>query len=259
MADARTEALEGRGTSVVVAKWRSAKRLVAGIGGGVIGGGLILLSVAVPASAGAPSSTAQAKAHLLTLSAMPRGWVVEKGTASSGGGMWGGSDGLKGLDQLAACIGVPTSIIADNLPGSTGPYYRNKDDSLEVQDSVSVFASTGAARTQLASLANPKTPGCMADFMNGVGKTQYQKGIGKDATIGTIVVTPLTAQAFGRGVVGMVMRLPITYKGVTVNSQLIFANAIKGRLGQSLSYNSYGRTFPSSLAKRLDSAALSHL
>jgi hypothetical protein len=244
---------------VIVEESRIAKRLVAGLCTGVLAAGLILLSAAVSADAGTPSSAAQAKTHLLTLAALPRGWVVEKGTASSGGGMWGGSDGVKGLDQLASCIGVPTSIINDNLPGSTGPYYRNSDDSLEVEDSVSVFASAGAARTELASLANPKTPGCMADFMNGVGKAQYQKGIGKGATIGTIAVTPLTAQEFGRGVVGMVMSLPITYKGVTVNSQLIFANAIKGHLGQSLSFNAYGRTFPSSLAKRLDAAALSHL
>lgn len=225
----------------------------------VLAAALSLGSVAAPAGAGTPSSTDQAKTHLLVLSDMPHGWVTEKGRGSGpGGGMWGASS-LPGLSALASCIGVPASVINENLPGFTGPYYRNKDQSLEVEDTVSVFSSISQARTELASIANNKTAGCMADFMNGAGKPYFEKELGKGESEGTVTVTPVTSERFGPGVVGFVMSIPVTYKGVTESSQIAFVNALKGRVGQTIDYNSYGFTLPTSLIKHLDSVALRRL
>jgi hypothetical protein len=81
----------------------------------------------------------------------------------------------------------------------------------------------------------------------------------KAESIGTITVTPLDPHLYGPGVAGVVMSLPIAYQGVTVNTQLISVNATKGRLGQSITYNSYGLPFPASLAKHLTSVALGRL
>lgn len=234
---------------------RGARRLTGGIGVGVIAVGLFLSAAGVPAGAGTSSNVAQAKNHLLVLSDLPKGWTTEKGTGGSGGG----SGGLPGGSQLAACIGVPASVINDNSPSSTSPYYQNKDQSLEVQDSVSVFPSASYARTQLAAMANPKTPGCVAAYMNGPGKASFESQFAKGETAGTVTVTPLDPKLYGSGVVGVVMSLPITYQGVTVPTQIISVNATRGRLGQSITYNSYNVPFPASLAKHLDSIALGRL
>ncbi len=235
---------------------RSARRLMGGIGAAVIAVGLLLSAAGAPAGAGTSSSVAQAKKHLLVLSELPKGWTVEKGTGGSGGGSGGFPDGGR---QVAACIGVPASFINDDSPGFTSPYYENKDQSLEVQDSISVFPSASYGRTELAAMANPKAPGCLAAYLNGPGKPLLEAQGTKGETIGTVTVTPLDPKVYGPGVVGVVMSLPVTYKGVTVGTQIINVNAIKGRLGQSISYNSYDRSFPAWLAKHLDSIALGHL
>ncbi|HEY1829831.1 MAG TPA: hypothetical protein VGG38_06255 [Acidimicrobiales bacterium] len=195
---------------------------------------------------------AQAKKHLLVLSDLPKEWSVEKGTSGSGG-----SGGFPGGSQLASCIGVPASVINDNSPSSTGPYYQNKGQTLEVQDSVTVFPSASYARTEFAAMANPKTPGCMATLMNGPGKSAF--GAQKGETVGTITVTSLAPKVYGPDVVGIVMNLPITYEGVTMPTQLISVNGVRGRFGQSITYDSYGIDFPGSLAKHLDSVALHRL
>ena len=72
-------------------------------------------------------------------------------------------------------------------------------------------------------------------------------------------MTPLDPHVYGPGVAGVVINLPVTYQGVTVSTQLVSVNATKGRLGQSITYNSYGPAFPASLAKHLTSVALGRL
>jgi hypothetical protein len=238
----------------VVRGWRNAGRPFGAIGVGAITVGLVVSATDAPAVAGTPSNVAQAKNHLLVLSDMPRGWTAEKGSGGSSG-----SGAFPGGSQLAACIGVPASIVNDDSPTANGPYYQNKAQSLEVQDSVSVFPSTTHGRTELAAMANPKTPGCVASFMNGPGKSSLETHSGKGETIGAITVTPLDPKVYGAGVAGFVVNLPVTYQGVTVPTRIISVNAVKGRLGQSITYNSYGNPFPTSLAKHLDSIALGRL
>jgi hypothetical protein len=219
---------------------------------GLFAVGLFVSTVSAPLGASTSSSVAQAKKHLLVLSDLPKGWSVEKGTSGSGG-----SGSFPEGSQLASCIGVPASVINDNSPSSTGPYYQNKGQTLEVQDSVTVFPSASYARIQFAAMANPKTPGCMATFMNGPGKSEF--GAQKGETVGTITVTSLSPKVYGPDVVGIVMNLPVTYEGVTVPTQLISVNAVRGRFGQTITYDSYGIAFPGSLAKHLDSVALHRL
>ena len=236
-------------------RFGGAGRLVGLGGAGAIAAGLCLSALSAPAGAGTSPSVAQAKTHLLVRSDLPKGWTAEKGTGGSGGS----SGGLPGGSTLAACIGVPASVIADDSPSADGPYYQSKDQSLEVQDSVTVFPSAAYARTELAAMGNPKTPGCVAAYMNGPGKSLFASKGGKGATVGTVTVTPLTSQEFGPGVVGIVMSVPVTYQGVSVNTQIISVNAVKGRLGQSITYDAYGNPFPASLATHLDAVALGRL
>jgi hypothetical protein len=236
-------------------RWRGPR----GLGGVIACGlaaGLFLLAAGAPAGAGTSSSVAQAKKHLLVLSDLPRGWKVEKGTGGSGGpgGLPQGA-----AAQVASCIGVPKSVIDDNSPNATGPYYKNKDASLEVQDSVSLFPSPSYARTQLSWVANPKTPGCLAAWLNGPGKSLIQAQAEKGETFENMTAAPLNAKVYGSHVTGFVLNLPVVYKGITVPTEMISVYAIRGRLGQNITYNAYGDSFPTALAKHLDAVALNHL
>ena len=231
------------------------RRTVIGAGTAAMAAALLLSTLASAAGAAANPSLAQAKKYLLVLSDMPKGWTPEKNTGGSGSG----SSGLPGGSQLAACIGVPASVVNDNSPSTSSPYYQNKDQSLEVQDSITVYRSSSYAHTQFAAMNNAKTPSCVAAYMNGPGKSAITAQGEKGETVGTATVTALDPHVYGAGVTGIVMNIPITFQGVTVATQIISVNAIKGKIGQSITYNSYGPTFPHSLAKHLTSVALSRL
>jgi hypothetical protein len=205
------------------------------------------------AGASAASSKAQAKKLLLTLSDMPKGWKREKG---NGGG---GSSNFPGASQLASCIGVPAGLISSNPPEADSPYYENKSESLEVQDSVSVFPSAKRAEADYNALANAKTPACMTTLMNGSFKAQILGSAGEGATVGTITVTRADPADFAPGSTGLVMSLPISEQGVSLTAVITAVYYIKGKFGQEVDFNSYGPAFPTSLAQSLTATALHRL
>jgi hypothetical protein len=205
------------------------------------------------AGASAVSSKAQAKKLLLTLSDMPKGWKREKG---NGGG---GSSNFPGASQLASCIGVPAGLITSNPPEADSPYYENKSESLEVQDSVSVFPSAKGAEADYNALANAKTPACMTTLMNGSFKSQILSSAGKGATVGTITVTRADPADFAPGGTGLVMSLPISEQGVSLTAVLTVVYYVKGKLGQQIDFDSYGPAFPASIAESLTATALHRL
>jgi hypothetical protein len=139
------------------------------------------------------------------------------------------------------------------------PYYENKSGSLEVQDSVSIFPSAKAASEAFDTLANTKTPACMTTLMNGSFKAQIIGSAGKGATVGTITVTRADTADFAPGSTGLVMSLPITVQGISVDASLTAVYYVKGKLGQQIDFNSYGPVFPASLAESLSAAALHRL
>ena len=214
----------------------------------------VLLGPQMMAAASSPaSSRAEAKKLLLTLHDMPKGWKTEPG--SSGGS----SNTFPGASQLASCIGVPASLVNSNPPQSVSPYFENKSGLLEVQDTVSVFPSAKTAAANFSALNNAKTPGCMTTLMNGPLKAQILASAGKGATLGTITVTKANLSGFPAGASGIVMSLPITDQGASINAILTAVYYRKGKLGQEIDFNSYGPTFPVSLAKSLTSTALHRL
>jgi hypothetical protein len=236
-------------TSVRAARARTANAIVIVL----LVVGLILGTQVAGAGASATSSKAQAKKLLLVLSDMPKGWKKEKGSGGSG------SSNFPGATQLASCIGVPASLITSNPPEVDSPYYENKGGSLEVQDSVSVFPSAKAATADFNALANAKTPGCMGTLMNGAFKAQILASAGKGATVGTITVTRADPAGFAGGSTGLVMTLPISEQGVSLNAVITAVYYIKGKYGQEIDFNSYGPAFPASLANSMTATALHRL
>jgi hypothetical protein len=205
------------------------------------------------AGASTASNKAQAKKLLLVLADMPKGWKKEKGSGGSG------SSSLPGATLLASCIGVPSTLISSNPPEVDSPYYENKSGSLEVQDSVSIFPSAKAASEAFDAMANTKTPACMTTIMNGSFKAQIIGSAGKGATVGTITVTRADTAGFAPGSTGLVMSLPITVQGISVDASLTAVYYVKGKLGQQIDFNSYGPVFPTSLAESLSATALHRL
>jgi hypothetical protein len=219
----------------------------------LLAAGLALGTQVTGAGASTASNKAQAKKLLLVLADMPKGWKKEKGSGGSG------SSSLPGATLLASCIGVPSTLISSNPPEVDSPYYENKSGSLEVQDSVSIFPSAKAASEAFDALANTKTPACMSTLMNGSFKAQIIGSAGKGATVGTITVTRADTAGFAPGSTGLVVSLPITVQGISVDASLTSVYYIKGKLGQQIDFNSYGPVFPTSLAESLSATALHRL
>jgi hypothetical protein len=229
-------------------QWR--RSAWAGLGAGLA---LATLSSTVPlAAAGAGSSPRQLQqAHraLLVLSDMPGGWTSKKSSNPNSN---------VGDAQLAHCIGVPTSLIAENPPSAYSPQFQNRSGSLTVNDQVTVFPSAKNAAAELATVANPKTPGCMTQLASGPLKTKLFGKTPAGVTLGTPLVSPTDRSAFP-GTAGFSMSVPISGHGVTVNVTVTELFAVKGRLGQQITFTSSGEPFSIGLQQHLAAVALRRL
>jgi hypothetical protein len=215
----------------------------------VLASGLLLCAVAGAAGASASQQKAQAQKTLLVLSDMPKGWTGVKHSSSGGGN-------FPGAKQLASCIGVPSNLITSNEPQVNSPNFTSKDQTLEVDDNVSIFHSSKVANTQYAAISNAKTPACMASLMNGSFKSQIVSGAPKGTSVGTISVVHAASQ---KGTTAFAVGASITSGGVTLKLNMIMVFFIKGQLGEQVTYYGYGIVFPASLASHLTSVAVGRI
>jgi hypothetical protein len=204
--------------------------------------------------AGAASSqavtTAQAKTHLLVVSDLPKGWSKESGTANTQNGAYPAGSGY--VSCLGAAANVPTTV----PPETDTPYYQNKDGSLEIQDAISVFKTSSAAKSSFAALANPAYAACLTNALNAYLKSNPPKG----GTLGTLTVSPPIGTKFGAHTNGYVVETPITTQGqqVALTSTTVFF--LKGTLGQQLTFNDYNAgtssaAFPPATIKKMVAVA----
>jgi hypothetical protein len=220
-----------------------------------LGAGLVLAmlsSTVLPSAAGARSPQRELqKAHkaLLVLSDMPAGWTSKKSFNPNSN---------VGDAQLAHCIGVPTSLIAENPPSASSPEFQNRSRSLTVNDQVTVFPSAKNAAAELATVANPKTPGCMTQLAAGPFKAKLFGKTPAGVTLGTILVSATDRSAFP-GTAGFSMSVPISERGVTVNVTTTELFAVKGRLGHQITFTSSGEPFSIGLEQHLASVAVGRL
>ena len=222
----------------------------AGLGAGLV---LATLSSTLPlAAAGAsspPGGLRQAHKALLVLSDMPAGWTSKKSSNPNSN---------VGDAQLAHCIGVPTSLIAENPPSAYSPEFQNKSGSLSVNDQVTVFPSAKNAAAELATVANPKTPGCMTQLASGPLKAKLFGKTPAGVTLGTVLVSATDRSAFP-GTAGYSMSVPISGHGVTVNVTATELFAVKGRLGHQITFTSSNEPFSIGLEQHLASVAVGRL
>jgi hypothetical protein len=209
---------------------------------GLVTAGLLAVGVLASSGAGAGASSrsgsaslAQARKALLVLSDLPAGWVTAKDTNTGNNNV--------GDAQLARCVGVATSLIAENPPSVNSPQFQDRQSTLTVNDNVTVFPSAKNAAAELAIGGNPKLPGCMTSLASGPLKTKLFGKIPKDVSIGTPLVSAVDPSAFGPGVTGYSLSVPVVTNGVTVNLTVTQLDAVKGRLGQQLTFTAVGVPF----------------
>jgi hypothetical protein len=224
------------------------------VAAGVLGMAL-LVSLAPPAGASSGSSRAdsliQARKDLLVLSDMPSGWTSTKNPNTS--------NSTVGDKQLARCIGVSTSLISENPPSVNSPQFQDKQGTLIVADNVTVFPSAKNAAASYAVGDNPKIPGCMTAEASGPLKGKLFGKTPKGTTLGTPLVSAVEPSAFGPGVDGYALSVPVTSQGVTVNLTVTLLDTVKGRLGNQVTFTAIGAPFSISQEKQIMSVAAGRL
>jgi hypothetical protein len=214
---------------------------------------IALLWLALPPGSAGASATANQKAQarkaLLLISDMPRGWVKAKAPNDNSN---------VGASQLARCIGVAKALITENPPSVNSPQFQNRDGTLMVNDNVSIFPSTKNAQQELAAVASAKTPGCMTTLASGPLKAKLLGGIPKGVKVGTPLVSAIDPTTFG-GATGYSMSVPVTTHGVTLNVTVTQLYAVKGRLGQQVTFTSIGLPFSIATEQHLSSLAVGRL
>jgi hypothetical protein len=210
----------------------------------VLGTGFASGGPGAPASAAQGSSLrVQATHALLVRSDLPKGWTAPKAS--------GGNNYLPPSPQLAQCAGIALSLLNENPPQVYSPNFANKDQTLEVDDFVSEFASGADANAQFASMANPKTPGCL-NQLAASDKSLFLGSVANGTTVGTVTVTSGPSIP---GTASFVQHTPISTHGLSLTvteTEVVF---VHGRLGQQLDFYGYGPTFPASLERHLISVA----
>ncbi len=203
------------------------------------------------ASAHSAPPPGQAKKALLVLSDLPSGWTSTKSSSNN--------SSFPGAAQLARCLGVPTRIITENPPTANSPEFDSANQLQSVNDSVSIYPSVKAARVDFASLANPKTPSCLTQVLNGSARAALQSQFGSGARVGNILVSRSPATEFAQGSANFTAFMPITSHGVTINLELTVVDFVKGRDEQTVVLTSAQSPFPTSLARHLTTVALARL
>jgi hypothetical protein len=216
---------------------------------------MVLTLLGLPWSgAGAAQSQAptlsQARKDLLTLADMPSGWTSTKNT---------NSNSEVGSAQLAHCVGVATALVSENPPSVNSKEFQNADDTLEVTDNVTVFPSAKNAAAEFAIGSNPKLPSCMTALASGSLKTKLFGKTPKGTTIGTPLVSAVSGSAFGPGVDGYSLSVPITAQGQTINVTATQLVAVKGRLGHQVDFTSFNAPFSLALEQQIMQVATSRL
>ena len=229
-------------------------RLATGLvaAGLVAGSALGAVAAPVGASSGSgPASLAQARKAELVLADLPAGWVTAKNTNND--------DNTVGDGQLARCIGVAVSLISENPPSVNSPQFQDSSGTLIVNDNVTLFPSAKNAAAELAIGANPRMPGCMTSLASGPLKAKLFGKTPKGVSIGTPLVSAIAPTAFGPGVTGYSMSVPVVTHGVTLNFTATQLLAVKGRLGQQVTFTAVGAPFSIAEEQHLMSVAVGRL
>jgi hypothetical protein len=215
-----------------------------------------MLARSAGASSGSGSSNkaalAQARKDLLVLSDMPAGWTSTKNPNAN-------NNSSLGNKQLAHCIGVSSSLVAENPPSVYSPQFQNSDGTLTVADNVAVFPSAKNATAEYAVGSNPKFPSCLTALASGPLKKKLFGKLPKGTSIGTPLVSAVAPSALAPGISGYSLSVPVMAQGVTLNVTVTQLITIKGRLGHQVTFTSAGTPFSLATEQQIMKVAAARL
>ena len=217
----------------------------------LIASGLLVGSLAAGAGASSAPNRAQAEKKLLVLSDMPKGWTKSKESSSS--------QPFPDPSTLAKCLGVPTRSVSYTAPSVNSPEFDSKDNAQSVNDSVSTYPSSKAARIDFAFYRSPKTPSCFTTYLNGPGRGLFTSGAPAGSSVGSILVSRAPASDFAPHTANLIVFIPEVIKGTTINLQLTLVDYVKGQEEQTVSLTSADSPFSASLSRHLTDLAVASL
>jgi hypothetical protein len=189
-------------------------------------------------SAGLPASVvAHANQALLQLSDVPAGWTSGRAPATpSRTSPWS--------KPLASCAGVSKGMVAIKPTKFSGPDYTSSDNTLAVEDAISVYPTAAEARADFAAVSKPKTPRCMNSIGSQALRTSIQNEAGSGATVGAVSIAALAPGTYESNETGYQVTIPLQSQGrqLTITSTEI--DFVHGRYVQQLTFNGNGAMFP---------------
>lgn len=200
------------------------------------------------------ATVAQAKAKLLVLSDMPKGWSKEPGTTNTQNGIYpSGGDAAS-----SGCLGEPSGALTVNPPETDTPYFQNADGQLETQDSITVFPSHAKAQAAITAFSLPKAQQCLTAVFSQAFSSQ------SGVTVGKLTVSPMFGAKYGTGTTGFATQAQFTKSGQTVLETTTTVFFVRGNLGQQIMATTYAQpgsslTFPPGLIRHLVSVGKSRL
>jgi hypothetical protein len=213
---------------------------------------LVAVLGVLPAGASTSAMTAQAKKDLLARSDMPKGWYTESGGTPTKQALYptGGSHGEQ-------CLGEPAGLPTTVPPEVDSPYYSSEDGSLEVQESISIFANAAQAKASFNTFASAKVAPCLAAVFN-------QAPAPKGGKLGTVTVSPPLGPMYGPHTNGFVVLTPAALQGATYTINTTAVYFVRGNLGQQLRFTIYrnpgsNADYPASVIRHLTKVAQERL
>lgn len=176
--------------------------------------------------------------HALTqLSDLPAGWTSGAAAAAP-------SQTSPWSKQLASCAGVSKGLAAIKPTKFSGPNYASSDNTLAVEDAISVYPTAAEAHADFVAVSKPKTPRCMNSIGSQALRTSIQDEAGAGATVGAVSIAPLAAGTYEANETGYQVTIPLVSQGrqLTITSTEI--DFVHGRYVQQLTFNGNGATFP---------------
>jgi hypothetical protein len=213
--------------------------------------GVAITAVVIVAPSGALSNkaaVAEAKKALIVHSDFPTGWTVSPSDNSNN------NDNTPGLAQLAACLGVPKSVVNYNPPQAYSPDFDQNKTGLSVYDDVEVFPSVTILNQQFGLYTGAKSPGCLAAAFNTPSvKAELAKSFGAGVTVGTITSSTGPRPAVKDEAAAIGVTIPILYNGTKETISVVMVFIVHALRGAELTFTSAsGLPFPAALATHLE-------
>jgi hypothetical protein len=198
------------------------------------------------------ASIAQARKVLIVRSDFPAGWTT---SASDN------SNDTTGNAQVAACLGVPVSVVNYNPPSAYSPDFNYASTDASVSDDVSVYPNETTLKEQYSLYSSARTPACFAHAFNTPSvKRTLEKQIGTGAVFGTATAKWLSKPDIGDQVTVLQLQVPFTAHAKSYVISVTLVTMVSKLVSAQLTFTTLDDlAVPASLVSHLESVTAERL